>query len=130
MKLHKTKWFAINFICLLVLIPFQNCSNKLEGFKATSLNSTSSADSTPISEPLPADPLISNFEMIQAPPLTTSDNFAKFVFQKTGTGTQTLTIKCSLDNAPFTNCVSVNATINKNVDFMLLFLIMVNLIFM
>ena len=102
MKLRKSKWLVLNFICLLVLLPFQNCSNKFEGFKTSALNSASSTDTLPN----PAGSVTTNLEFLAVPPLTTSDNFAQFVFKKTGSDNQTLTIKCSLDNSALTNCVS------------------------
>lgn len=84
------------------MIPFQNCSSKLEGFTASSQNSSLGSDVITG----PATPTVSNFYFVQTPSLTTTENFAQFVFKKSGLDIQTLTTKCSLDNAPFSNCVS------------------------
>ena len=117
--MRQRKKTILSIMLLLVLMPFQNCSNRMEGINAATSGSSilSSVTSAPATipattpAPLPATTPVTALSFTQTPALATTQTSALFAFAATTSAPGALLIQCALDGSAFSNCTSpVNLT--------------------
>jgi hypothetical protein len=89
------------FLLILVMLPFQNCSQQLKVSSADSSNINNAASS------VPTITFDSNYQLINQNSLTTNFNFS---------GGEILSVSCALDSGAPQNCLSKSVTYSNLVD--------------